>query len=379
MTRVITFQILIVSILFLSSCIGPLVEEIEVNNQLASSLKKEIPILTTSQIKNRNYNIVGQFQATSCFNNFILDTPASEEKALDQVRLKANNVGANGLLNPYCQSMEGTSLAKNCWYSYTCSATAIKFDQNKPNSLSNNNNENKRKDYNIDENKVFDIGIGTGFFINDVGNFVTNSHVVDNDCKSYKAKTPESSKFLEISILSNDKRNDLAIGKINLEKPSQYIEFANSINLGEDIIVAGFPLSTVIRSKTIKINKGIVSSMSGADNDFSEIQIDATVQPGNSGGPIVNNKGELVGVTTYLLTNAQNTNFGKRNDLVKLLLSNNNINFQEGDNETVLSNQEIAKKLSKTTIQVFCSNTGRNWVRLIEDEKISSRVTEMLK
>jgi len=250
---------------------------------------------------------------------------------------------------------------------------------NNPNRSTKKTNDKKKKDYNIDENKVFDIGIGTGFFINAKGNFITNSHVVDSDCQSYKAKIPESTKFLEISILSNDKRNDLAIGKVDLEQSSEYIEFANNISLGEDIIVAGFPLSTVIRSETIKINKGIVSSMSGADNDFSEIQIDATVQPGNSGGPIVNNKGELIGVTTYLILNAQNTNFGKRNDLVKLLLNNNNINFQEGNNETVLSNQEIAKKLSQTTIQVFCSNTGRNWVRLIEDEKISSRVTEILK
>ena len=49
----------------------------------------------------------------------------------------------------------------------------------------------------------------------------------------------------------------------------------------------------------IKITKGIVSAKSGYKNNFSEIQIDAAIQPGNSGGPVVNSKGELVGVTTY--------------------------------------------------------------------------------
>ena len=52
--------------------------------------------------------------------------------------------------------------------------------------------------------------------------------------------------------------------------------------------------------------------MSGKDNNYSEFQLDATVQPGNSGGPIINENGNLVGVTSYMLTNAQNTNFAKK-------------------------------------------------------------------
>ena len=119
--------------------------------------------------------------------------------------------------------------------------------------------------------------------------------------------------------------------------------------------------------------------MSGLDNDFSEIQIDATVQPGNSGGPIVNNKGDLVGIATYIILNAQNTNFGKRNDLVQIFLKSNNIMFEESSQSSSLSNQEIASNLSKSTIQIYCSNTGRDWMRLIENKKISSNVSEIIK
>ena len=119
--------------------------------------------------------------------------------------------------------------------------------------------------------------------------------------------------------------------------------------------------------------------MSGADNDFSEIQIDATVQPGNSGGPIVNNKGDLVGIATYIILNAQNTNFGKRNDLVQIFLKSNNIMFEESSQSSSLSNQEIASNLSKSTIQIYCSNTGIDWMRLIENKKISSNVSEIIK
>lgn len=246
-------------------------------------------------------------------------------------------------------------------------------------SKSKKDNVVKENNINFDDDKIYDLGIGTGFFVNNKGNFLTNSHVVDNNCQSYKARVNENLEFFKISIISNDKKNDLIIGKIDSTKKTNYIKFAKTISLGEDIFVAGFPLSNVLKSKTIKINKGIVSSMSGADNDFSEIQIDATVQPGNSGGPIVNNKGDLVGIATYIILNAQNTNFGKRNDLVQIFLKSNNIMFEESNQSSSLSNQEIASNLSKSTIQIYCSNTGRDWMRLIENKKISSNVSEIIK
>ena len=63
-------------------------------------------------------------------------------------------------------------------------------------------------------------------------------------------------------------------------------------------MVGGFPLSGVLQNDSIKITRGIVSSLSGVNNNYSMIQIDAPIQKGNSGGPIINSKGEVIGVAT---------------------------------------------------------------------------------
>ena len=68
----------------------------------------------------------------------------------------------------------------------------------------------------------------------------------------------------------------------------------------DDVIVAGFPLSGTL-SSTVKMTKGIVSSLAGIRNDYSRIQIDAAVQPGNSGGPIINSTGKVVAVAVEIL------------------------------------------------------------------------------
>jgi S1-C subfamily serine protease len=63
----------------------------------------------------------------------------------------------------------------------------------------------------------------------------------------------------------------------------------------QDIYVAGYPFGQKI-STSVKVTKGIISSLTGIGNNFSNIQIDAALQPGNSGGPILNDKGNVVGV-----------------------------------------------------------------------------------
>ena len=148
--------------------------------------------------------------------------------------------------------------------------------------------------------------------------------------------------------------------------------------MGEEIILAGYPLALTLKSDSIKVNKGIVSSMSGINNNFSEIQIDAPVQPGNSGGPIVNMSGNVVGVTTSQLTNAQNVNFGKKTDILSLFLKSNNVKFSQTGSVNVKKTEEIASKLDISTFQIFCSNTGEKWMELLEKEKVPQEVSELI-
>ena len=83
--------------------------------------------------------------------------------------------------------------------------------------------------------------------------------------------------FHEINILINDINNDLSIGKVKgYEAETNYLQLSEGAELGENIIVAGFPLSNILRNDSIKITRGIVSSLSGLENN-----VDGSINPNN--------------------------------------------------------------------------------------------------
>jgi S1-C subfamily serine protease len=117
---------------------------------------------------------------------------------------------------------------------------------------------------------------------------------------------------------------------------------------------------TVLRYAT-----GAISALVGAQKNITQFQFTAPVQPGNSGGPILNTWGSLIGVTfariddMYVLENSgtlpQNINYGIRLDVVRDLLIENNIKFREGRNFWFQPTQERVAQLAKeTTILLNC-------------------------
>ena len=250
-----------------------------------------------------------------------------------------------------------------------------KISENYVKKSEKNNFPNEKYDEEF-SNKLISVGIATGFFINSSGNFVTNSHVFDGECIDYKIK--KNSELKNIKILANDPVNDIAVGKIKLNSQNSFLNLANEIKLGEEIILAGYPLALTLKSDSIKVNKGIVSSMSGINNNFSEIQIDAPVQKGNSGGPIVNMAGNVIGVTTSRLTNAQNVNFGKKTEILSLFLKSNNVKFSQTGSVNIKKTEEIASKLDMSTFQIFCTNTGEKWMELLGENKVPQEVSELI-
>ena len=243
----------------------------------------------------------------------------------------------------------------------------------------NNNEEEKIKKSEIDEDtKLYYLGIGTAFFINNEGYFISNSHVVKSEqCYDHSAGHPSENKLYPIEILARDTVNDLLVGKIN-KKNNAFLNLSNEIFLGEDIIVAGYPLSLQINSKTIKVNKGIISSISGVDNNYSDIQFDAPIQPGNSGSPVLNQYGGLVAIAKSSITTAQNTNFAVKSSILKIFLESNGIKFYNNENKKTKSTIELSKKLDATTIQIFCYNTKTVWRKILPNELISSNASLLL-
>ena len=167
------------------------------------------------------------------------------------------------------------------------------------------------------------------------------------------------------TVVTYDKQNDLALLKGDFKPETVFSLASNSPGLLQDIYVAGYPYGLGISSQ-IKVTRGIISSLTGTNNDFSRVQIDAAIQVGNSGGPIVDEMGNVVGVAVsklsaeYMLENygsiPENTNFGVKINLVKNILESNNIKILS-ENKTTISKPELAKRVSTGTYYISCGMT----------------------
>ncbi len=161
-------------------------------------------------------------------------------------------------------------------------------------------------------------GSGTGFLVSKNGVFATNHHVIDG-CGRIVVDDKDAALVLQ------DKVNDLALIKVDKTYDKVSRLSYRSPTLGSDISVFGYPLSDMMSDKHISLTKGSVSSLAGMDGNLSNFRFTAPVQPGNSGGPIVNKDGKVVGITRAVLGKTtlekgdflpQNVNFGIRSSLL---------------------------------------------------------------
>jgi S1-C subfamily serine protease len=141
---------------------------------------------------------------------------------------------------------------------------------------------------------------GTGFAVTSDGHIVTNAHVIEGATSISVLFDGAKTKA---EVLAIDKQNDLAILKINQKTQPLHIETADTPSLGDSITVAGFP-NPSIQGRSLKITKGTLSSLKGMQDDIRHFQIDAAVQPGNSGGPLLAVSGSVVGVVNARLNDA---------------------------------------------------------------------------
>ncbi len=141
--------------------------------------------------------------------------------------------------------------------------------------------------------------LGSGFFISGDGYVVTNNHVVSNGM-SFEVTT-DSGKTYQAKVIGTDPQTDLALIKVGVDSDFPYVRFAAEIpHIGDWILAVGNPFGL-----GGTVTAGIVSARgrdigAGPYDDF--IQIDAPVNPGNSGGPTFNVRGEVVGVNTAILS-----------------------------------------------------------------------------
>ena len=154
---------------------------------------------------------------------------------------------------------------------------------------------------------------GTGFALKE-GYVVTNYHVVDGATHVYiKGVGGDFSQEYAATVIEVDKENDLALIKIDDPKFAgfgniPYCIQTEAAEIGEDIFVLGYPMTDVM-GEDIKLTTGVINSCSGYKGDDSSYQISAPIQPGNSGGPLFNKKGEVIGVVNAKLFGAENAGY----------------------------------------------------------------------
>jgi S1-C subfamily serine protease len=164
-----------------------------------------------------------------------------------------------------------------------------------------------------------------------------------------------------LEIIVQDEINDLAILKGGLNNSFLNI-YKKSPILGEKIYVAGFPYNSDL--KGFNFTSGNVSSLMGLGRDVVNFQITAPVQPGNSGGAVINEYGSVVGVIKYRLddeyiigktdTIPQNINFAIKNTIIKDMMSENNIDYNVDSPFFRSSQKNIAQESKESSILIKC-------------------------
>ena len=213
---------------------------------------------------------------------------------------------------------------------------------------------------------------GSGFAVPSSGHVITNNHVI-NGCQNVKIH--HKGRAIPATVVTYDPNNDLALLKGDF-RPSTVFSLSNQKpELLQDIYVAGYPFGKRI-STSVKVTKGIVSSLTGIGNNFSNIQIDAALQPGNSGGPILNDRGNVVGVAVAKLdlkkvlkdfgVIPEDTNFGIKTSIVKNLLESNDVSLP-APNTKPISKSKRGRMISDGTYYLSC------WMTMAQIEKMKSR------
>lgn len=157
---------------------------------------------------------------------------------------------------------------------------------------------------------------GSGFVIDSQGTILTNLHVIEG-AERVTVKTKSGEQFSNVRVVAYDRTRDLAIIKIPSFGLSK-IELANSdtVKIGSTVYSLGSPLGL---EETV--SRGIVSGIRVMSNGVRVIQTDSAVSPGNSGGPLVNSKGQAIGVVTFKFVEGDSLNFAIPANYASALLS----------------------------------------------------------
>lgn len=203
---------------------------------------------------------------------------------------------------------------------------------------------------------------GSGFFVTREGHILTNAHVV-KACKAVQTRRADGD-VADARVVATSIGDDLALLKVE-RRPATAATFRGGapVRQGEGITVYGFPLSWLLAS-TGNLTVGHVTALSGPRNDPRLLQISAAVQPGNSGGPVLDNKGNVIGVVVSKLDALavagatgdipQNINFAIKASVVTNFLEAQGVAYVVASGTVELATTAIVDRARASTVRVDC-------------------------
>jgi S1-C subfamily serine protease len=202
----------------------------------------------------------------------------------------------------------------------------------------------------------------TAFAVGSAGHLVTNHHAVDN-CRAIDILFPDG-KRERAAVVAKDETNDLAVVRVERRMPAAAPLSDNAARPGENVVALGYPLSGLL-SADATVTTGTVSALAGLRNDSRYLQFSAPVQPGNSGGPLLDGSGRVVGVVTQKLNALsvasvtgdlpQNVNFALKTSVMGTFLESASVPFGSAPRGRDLNAADVAEKARAFTYALSCA------------------------
>jgi len=189
--------------------------------------------------------------------------------------------------------------------------------------------------------------LGTGFLIWQDGRIATNLHVIIG-APSIVVKLPDGRDFSRVEVLAVDERHDLAVIRIPVRGlPALSLGDSDKVKAGERVVAIGHPLGL-----GDTVSDGLVSAIREVDKDFTVMQISAPIAHGSSGGPLLNDRAEVIGIAFMISEQGQNLNFAIPVKYLKpMLLSDAGMSFAEFSRRTERALDANAPKIVRNVPQ----------------------------
>lgn len=206
---------------------------------------------------------------------------------------------------------------------------------------------------------------GSGIVIGRQGEVLTAAHVVKN-CKNLQVSRPLQ-RPVNADVVAKDTQNDLALlrAKIGLGQPALF-RAGTAIRAGESVMAIGYPLAGLLSTEP-NLSTGVVSASAGLGDDVRYLQVSVPVQPGNSGGPLLDGSGHVVGVVSGKLdfrvaqfTGAipENVNFAIKSEMAQLFLRSFSVSYQSAPSTAPIPTAAVADVGKGFTVFVTCRNAA---------------------